>query len=95
MSTLNAASIRPRHIELDGRISRIQLTAKGVIHRVMNPSSWFAQIDGSEAEQLREDGEHFVPPKLRSADVENRLDGAVAVHERQDVCRQWIERQQP
>ena len=59
------------------------------------PSSRIAQIDGSDVQQAREDAERFVPPKLRHADVENRFDGAMAVHEREEVRRPCIERQKP
>ena len=58
-------------------------------------SSRVAQVDGSEAEQMREDAGRFVPPKFCYADVENRLDGALAVHEREEVRGPCIERQEP
>jgi hypothetical protein len=43
---------------------------------------------------VRKDAQRPVSLHLRSADVEDHLDGALAVHEREEVRRPCIERQE-
>jgi hypothetical protein len=57
------------------------------------PSSGVAQLDGSELEQVREEAKRLAPLQFRPGDVEDRLDGAVAVHEREEVRGPCVERQ--
>ena len=53
-----------------------------------------AQLDGSKLEQVRKDAQRPVSLHFRSADVEDHLDGATAVHKREEVRRPRIEPQE-
>jgi hypothetical protein len=49
------------------------------------------QFDGSELQKACEDTQRFVA--FQRAHVEDHLDSAVAVHERDEIARPWVERQ--